>query len=74
MDKGPYYGIYSIGYYLFQGYHGLPNGHVRWQELGRKEGKEPKNGCLWTVVLEKTPESPLDSKEIKPVSLKGNQP
>ena len=34
----------------------------------------PKNWCLWTVVLEKTPESPLDSKEIKPVNLKGNQP
>ena len=28
----------------------------------------------WTVVLEKTPESPLDSKEIKPVNIKGNQP
>ena len=34
----------------------------------------PKNWCLWTVVLEKTPKSPLDSKEIKPVNLKGDQP
>ena len=34
----------------------------------------PKNWCLQTLVLVKTPESPLDSKEIKPVSLKGNQP
>ena len=34
----------------------------------------PKNWCLWTVVPEKTPESPLDNKEIKPVNLKGNQP
>ena len=34
----------------------------------------PKNWCLQTVVLEKTPESPLDSKEIKPINLKGNQP
>ena len=34
----------------------------------------PKNWCFWTVVLEKTLESPLDSKEIKPVHLKGNQP
>ena len=34
----------------------------------------PKNWCLWTVVLEKTPESPLDSKEIKPVNLKQDQP
>ena len=33
----------------------------------------PKNRCFWTVVLEKTRESPLDSKEIKPVNLKGNQ-
>ena len=34
----------------------------------------PKNWCLQTMVLEKTPESPLDSKDIKPVNLKGNQP
>ena len=34
----------------------------------------PKNWCLWTVVLEKTPESFLDSKENKSVYLKGNQP
>ena len=33
----------------------------------------PKNWCFWTVVLEKTLESPLDSREIKPVNLKGNQ-
>ena len=33
----------------------------------------PKNWCLWTVVLEKTLESPLDCKEIQPVHLKGNQ-
>ena len=33
-----------------------------------------ENWCLWTVVVEKTPESPLDSKEIKSVNLKGNQP
>ena len=39
-----------------------------------KEGRSPKNWCLRTVVLEKTPESPLDSKEIKPVNLKGGQP
>ena len=34
----------------------------------------PKNWCFWTVVLEKTLESPLDSKEIQPVHPKGNQP
>ena len=33
----------------------------------------PRFWCLWTVVLEKTPESPLESKEIKPVNIKGNQ-
>ena len=43
-------------------------------ELDHKEGWVPKNWCFQTVVLEKTLESPLDSKEIKPVNLKGNQP
>ena len=59
---------------IIQGYYILPHGHVWLQELDCKEGKRPKNWCLWTVVLEKTPESPLDSKEVKPVNLKGNQP
>ena len=44
------------------------------QELDHKEGWAPKNWCFQTVVLEKTLESPLDSKEIKPVNPKGNQP
>ena len=39
-----------------------------------KKGWAPKNWCFWTVVLEKNLESPLDSKEIKPVNPKGNQP
>ena len=38
-----------------------------------KEGWASKNWCFWNVVLEKTLESPLDSKEIKPVNSKGNQ-
>ena len=42
-------------------------------ELDLKEGWTPTNSCLWTVVLEKTLESPLDSKEIKPVNTIGNQ-
>ena len=42
-------------------------------ELDYKESWLPKNGCFWTVVLEKSLESPLDSKEIKPVNLKGDQ-
>ena len=42
-------------------------------ELDHKESWGPKNWCFWTVVLEKTLESPLDCKVIKPVNLKGNQ-
>ena len=42
-------------------------------ELNGKEGRAPKNWCLWTVVLEETPKNPLDSREFKPVNLKGNQ-
>ena len=52
---------------------GLPRGHVRLWELDCKEGRIPKNWCLWNVVVDKTPESPLESKEIKPVNLKGCQ-
>ena len=42
-------------------------------ELDHKEGWVPKNWCFWTVMLEKTLESPLDYKEIKPDNPKGNQ-
>ena len=49
------------------------NSHVWMRELDHKESWAPKNWCFWTVVLEKTLESPLDCKEIKPISLKGNQ-
>ena len=42
-------------------------------DLDYKESWVPKNGCFWTVVLEKTLESPLDCKEIRPVHPKGNQ-
>ena len=41
--------------------------------VGREESWEPKNWCFWTVVSEKTLESPLDCKEIQPVHPKGNQ-
>ena len=41
--------------------------------LDHKKGRPPKNWCFWTVVLEKTLESPLESKEIQPVHPKGNQ-
>ena len=43
-------------------------------ELDYKKSWAPKNWCFWTVVLQKTLKSPLDFKEIKPVSPKGNQP
>ena len=43
------------------------------ESLDHKEGQAPKNWCFWTVVLERTLESSLDSKEIKLVSPKGNQ-
>ena len=42
-------------------------------ELDYKESWAPKNWCFWTVILEKTLESPLDCKEIKTVNPKGNQ-
>ena len=55
-----------------QGY-GFSSGHVwRW-ELNCEESWAPKNWCFWTVVLEKTLESPLDCKEIQPVHPKADQ-
>ena len=62
-DKDPYSQSY-----------GFSSGQVRMWELDHKEGWALKNWCFWIVVLEKTLESPLDSKEIKPVNPKGNQP
>ena len=47
--------------------------HVWMWELDYKESWAPKNWGFWTVVLEKTLESPLDCKEIQPVNPKGNQ-
>ena len=63
VNKGPS----SQSYVFF-------SSHVRMCELGHKEVWAPKNWCFGTVVLEKMLESPLDSKEIKPVNPKGNQP
>ena len=53
--------------------YGFSRSHVWMWELHHKEGWAPKNWCFWTVVLEKTLESPLDCKEIQPVHPKGNQ-
>ena len=55
-----------------QGY-GFSSGHVWMWELDYEESWVPKNWCFWTVVLEKTLESPLDCKEIQPVHPKGDQ-
>ena len=52
---------------------GISSGHVWMWELDHKEGRSPKNWCFWTVVLEKTLESSLGCKEIKPFNPKGNQ-
>ena len=53
--------------------YGFSSSHVWMSELDYKESWVPKNWCFWTVVLEKTLESPLDCKEIKPVNPEGNQ-
>ena len=55
-----------------QGY-GFSSGHVWMWELDCEESWVPKNWCFWSVVLEKTLESPLDHKEIQPVHPKGDQ-
>ena len=59
-------GSYSQG-------HVFSNSHVWMWELNHKGGWGSKNWCFWTVVLEKSLESPLNCKEIQPVHAKGNQ-
>ena len=53
---------------------GFSSSHLWMWELDHKESWAPNNWCLQTVVLKKTLESPLDSKEFKQVNPKGNQP
>ena len=60
-------GLYSHSY-------GFSSSHVWMWGLDHIEGWMPKNWCFQTVVLEKTVDSPLDWKEIKPVNPKGNLP
>ena len=62
-NKGPYNQSYNF-----------PSSYVQMWEVDHKEGWAVKNWCFWTVVLEKTLESPIDIKEIKPFNPKGNQP
>ena len=61
-NKGPSSQSYSFS-----------SGHVWMWDLDHREGWALKNWCFWTVVLEKTRESPLHCKEIKPVHPKGDQ-
>ena len=65
--------VYGLTYVKGQSY-GLSSSHEWVWELYYKQSWVPKNWCFWTVVLEKTLESPLDCKEIKPVNPKGDQP
>ena len=62
-DKGPYNQNYNFS-----------NSNICMWELDHKEDWAPNNWCFWIVMLEKTLENPLDCKEIKPFSPKGNQP
>ena len=62
-NKGPYSQSY-----------GFSSSYVWMSELDHKEGWAPKNWCFQAVVLEKTSETSLLSKEIKPVNPKGSQP
>ena len=59
---------------LYSQRYGFSSSHVWIWKLDYKERWAAKNWCFWTVVLEKTLESSLDSKVINPVSLKGDQP
>ena len=61
-----YKGLYSQNY-------GFSSSHVQMWERDHKEGWEPKNWYFQTMVLKKILESPLTSKEIKPVNPKGNK-
>ena len=57
-----------------EAWHAIVHGVARvWHNWGTQLNWAPKNWCFWTVVLEKTLESPLDCKEIQPVHPKGNQ-
>ena len=67
LTKWLYKGLYNQSY-------SFSSSRVWMWALDHKEGWVPKNWCFQTVMLEKTLESPLNSKEIKPVNSKGNQP
>ena len=70
MEKQRYY--FANKRPFSQGY-GFSSGQVWMWELDCEESWVPKNLCFWTVVLEKTLDSPVDCKEIQPVHPKGDQ-
>ena len=67
MDEG------NVGWLAMCTGYGFSSGHVWMWELDCEESWAPKNWCFWTVVLEKSLQSPLDCKEIQPVRSKGDQ-
>ena len=70
---GKLYSMWIIQPRSIESKHDFSSSHVQIWELDHKEDWVLKNWCFITVVLEKTLESPLDSKEIKPINPKGNQ-
>ena len=73
----PFPWYYTLYYFVNKGLssqgYGFSSGHIWMWELDCEESWAPKNWCFWTVVSEKTLESPLDCKEIQPVHSKGDQ-
>ena len=67
-----YYYFFTLQYCIGFAIHQLSSSHVWMWELNYKESWAPKKWCFWSLVLEKTLESPLDYKEIQPVHPKGN--
>ena len=67
------HGLDNWALYTHSQSYGFSGSHVWMWELDYKESWAPENWCFWTVVLEKTLESPLDCKEIQPVHPKGDE-
>ena len=65
--------VFPVVMYGCESWTVISSGHVWMWELDCEESWATKNWCFWTVVLERTLESPLDCKEIQPVHPKGNQ-
>ena len=88
FDEAYLWFLYALIYDIFSGMlistlkaggpssqnYGFSSSHVWMWELDYKESGAQKNWCFWTVVLEKTLESPLDCKEIQAVHSEGDQP